>query len=268
MNGDDIQNRRPSLVPMPSRMELLLSRSVMLDISESDETLYEEENESKSGSAHASFPGVTFTDDASIASLNKEADVDETRETKRASRVTFTGVTYNDDTSIVSFDDKPNDVHQNEVNPETFNDSEISLKSQSTRITLSSHRDMIQKLTSDLSSSHSMKRSTKEVIKLSHFDTARYIMTWVWVLGALVLMFIFGTGGWAFPDGGNPTCDDNDAEKNASMCGMIDVIKAGTSSLAFLSGFIIAGFVSSARSLWLTRRTAYCELANATKIFL
>ena len=248
MNDDDIVDRRQSLEPMPSRMEILLSQSAILDISESE-------------------------------SERDEICYEEALENRKGCRVTFTDVALKDDASIKSFNNKLSHVHQNEV--KMFNDSERSSitfessqdktrhrKSQSTRITLSSHRDMVPELTSDLSEKHTMKRSTKEVIKLSHFDKSRYITTWVWVLVALSLMVIFGIGGWAFPDGGNPTCDDADAEKNATMCGMIDVIQAGTSSLAFLSGFIIAGFVSSAVYLWRIRRTAYCELANATKNLL
>ena len=61
------------------------------------------------------------------------------------------------------------------------------------------------------------------------------------------------------PDGNNPTCDPSNLDKNRTVCGMIEVIQSGASNLAFLSGFIIAGFVSSVVNLWRTRRTAYCK---------
>lgn len=79
---------------------------------------------------------------------------------------------------------------------------------------------------------------------------------------------IFSTlvgGCFLIPDGGNPTCDPSNADKNKTVCDMIEVIQKGANSLAFLSGFIIAGFVLSAVNLWcISRRTAYCALCGAT----
>ena len=112
-----------------------------------------------------------------------------------------------------------------------------------------------------------MKRSTTDIVKISYFDKQRYLINWLWVFMALALMVTFGVG-WAFPDGGNPTCDPSDADKNKTVCGMIDVLEAGEFNFAFLSGFIIAGFVSSGVKLWLARRSAYCQLCGATRNLL
>ena len=116
------------------------------------------------------------------------------------------------------------------------------------------------KLTRGKSASKSFKlhKDLPRLTKNSYLDKERYIMNWLWVFGALALMVIFGVGGWAFPDGSNPTCDPSDTAKNRTMCGMIEVVKAGMSNMTFLSGFIIAGFVSSAVKLWAMKRTAYC----------
>eukprot|EP00956_Cyclotella_meneghiniana_P027048 scaffold59883_cov66-Cyclotella_meneghiniana.AAC.1 len=107
---------------------------------------------------------------------------------------------------------------------------------------------------------HGVKRSTKDIVEhvkiTTYFDKKKYFKGWLWVFGALALMITFGVG-WVFPDGGNPTCDPSDTNKNKTVCGMIDVLEAGEFNFAFLSGFIIAGFVSSGVKLWLARRSAY-----------
>eukprot|EP00956_Cyclotella_meneghiniana_P041224 scaffold219183_cov66-Cyclotella_meneghiniana.AAC.1 len=122
----------------------------------------------------------------------------------------------------------------------------------------------------NISDDHGVKRSPKDIvehIKITYFDKKKYFKDWLWVFGALALMITFGVG-WAFPDGGNPTCDPSDAGKNKTVCGMIDVLEAGEFNFAFLSGFIIAGFVSSGVKLWLARRSAYVQLCSFTRNLL
>ena len=118
--------------------------------------------------------------------------------------------------------------------------------------------ELSRKVSTDILEDHNMKRSSADILKRSSFDKKKYAKVWLWAFGALALMVIFGVGGWAFPDGSNPTCDPSDADKNKTVCGMIEVIQSGTSNMAFLSGFIIASFVSSAVKFWRMKRTNYC----------
>lgn len=90
----------------------------------------------------------------------------------------------------------------------------------------------------------------------------------VWTIYAIVLAFSMGMSGLAFPDGGNPTCDERNQSKNKSACEMIASLDAGASSLAVLTSFVLGGFLASTRQLWLARRTAYCALCGATRNLL
>jgi len=79
-------------------------------------------------------------------------------------------------------------------------------------------------------------------------------------------MIIFGAGGWAFPDGGDPTCFPyGQGKKKNSVCGLQESLSNGSGSLLFLTSFVLAGFLMSSWTLWMTRRTAYCALCGATR---
>lgn len=145
-----------------------------------------------------------------------------------------------------------------EYKNEPYNSSARLAKGVTDRLTVKMHRELSKKFTSNLSNDHSCKRSAKDVMRLNYIHKKIYVTNCAWVFGALALMVVFGVGGWWFPDGSNPTCDTSNPDKNRTVCGMTEVIQSGASNLEFLSGFIIAGFVSSAVKLWTTRRTAYC----------
>ena len=117
-----------------------------------------------------------------------------------------------------------------------------------------------------LSKNHPIKRSPTSVIQQNHWNKRKWLQYSVWTIWACIIMIIFGAGGWAFPDGGNPTCVPyGQGKKNNSVCGLQESLSNGSESLLFLTSFVLAGFLMSSRTLWLTRRTAYCALCGATR---
>ena len=116
---------------------------------------------------------------------------------------------------------------------------------------------------------HSIKRGVNKLHSHQRlWSKRRWVRYSVWTIWALLLMIILGSGSWAFPDGNNPTCSDEDAQRNKAICHIILSIQEGRKSLLFLSSFILAGFLMSTRSLWLLRRTNYQELCGAVKNLL
>ena len=117
-------------------------------------------------------------------------------------------------------------------------------------------------LPENISSSHVGRGTTLKQNNI--LSMTKWVGYGIWTIWAFILMIIFGSGGWAYPDGSSPTCTDK-GDKNSAMCGVIDAMSSGSKSLTFLSSFILGGFLLSTRQLWLTRRTAYCALCGATR---
>ena len=105
--------------------------------------------------------------------------------------------------------------------------------------------------------------------KQNHWAFYNCVKYSIWTLYALTLMHIVGIGNFAFPDGNNPTCpSDDNGDKNHATCDMVKSLSSGASSLSVLASFILGGFLTSSRQLWLARRTAYCALCGATRNLL
>lgn len=117
-------------------------------------------------------------------------------------------------------------------------------------------------------SNSDMQRDSTTVLKQNKLKGWWWVQYGVWTVWAFILMLIFGSGGWAYPDGSDPTSCPEDGNINSAMCGMEEVLRAGSESLRFLSSFILGGFVLSSRALWLQRKTAYCALCGATRNLL
>lgn len=112
---------------------------------------------------------------------------------------------------------------------------------------------------------HDLVRSKRWMLQQGFWTPWQFLGYGAWTLYAIALMLALGWG-YVFPDGANPSCDA--AGKNSSFCEVLSVFNGGNDALKFLSGFVLAGFVASSRSLWLTRRTAYCALCGSTRNLL
>jgi len=117
-----------------------------------------------------------------------------------------------------------------------------------------------------------------------------------WTVLALGVMFVFGSGSWAFPDD-SPACldkaqqvhtivllrngtlasnstdtsDDPTTAVNSyasAMCELKESLENGVLSLTLLSAFIIGGFVMASVNIWLARRSSYLALCGATRNLL
>lgn len=71
------------------------------------------------------------------------------------------------------------------------------------------------------------QRTASEIINQNYWSARRLLGYSLWTWWALLLMIAFGTGGWAFPDGSNPSCDAGEPDLNKSMCGMISAMQKG-----------------------------------------
>jgi hypothetical protein len=125
----------------------------------------------------------------------------------------------------------------------------------------------------NITNNHLLTRTTDRMLQQNKFSLARWASYSAWTLLAFAIMLIFGSGGWAFPDGSNPsscppTGDQNSpptGDHNSSLCGAEEVLSIGSQKLYLLASFILGGFLLSTRQLWMTRRTAYCALCGATR---
>ena len=125
---------------------------------------------------------------------------------------------------------------------------------------------VINPIPESIAQEHSLQRNSNTTIKKNNpFPLTAWIKYSTYTVFAVLLMLIFGSGGWAFPDGNNPTCADG-SKKNHGVCLMQQVLANGSSSLYMLTGFILGGFLASSTGLWLTRRTAYASLCGATRM--
>ena len=89
-------------------------------------------------------------------------------------KVVISEIMFNDDVSLMSLD-----APRHEPTNEGTNQSAVRNNlPQSNRMTVSAHRDVSTRFTSDLTERHEIKRTTKEIIKLNHISKDRYIMTW------------------------------------------------------------------------------------------
>ena len=89
-------------------------------------------------------------------------------------KVVLSEIMFNDDVSLMSLD-----APRHEPTNEGTNQSAVRNNlPQSNRMTVSAHRDVSTRFTSDLTERHEIKRTTKEIIKLNHISKDRYIMTW------------------------------------------------------------------------------------------
>ena len=246
----------------PSQHELFVLSSMQLEISD-DELHHEIDTEMglktriemtqnpliATGSAVASSD-LSSAVASSDLSLDEELDIEKRAKRRIIDKPLNPLVETDSVISVVSF--------ASEYENEPYKSRPRLAKGETDRLTVKMHRELSKKFTSNLSKDHSCKRSAKDVVRLNHIHKEIFVTNCAWVFGAIALMVVFGVGGWSFPDGSNPTCDTSNPDKNRTVCGMTEVIQSGASNLEFLSGFIIAGFVSSAVKLWTTRRTAYC----------
>ena len=117
----------------------------------------------------------------------------------------------------------------------------------------------------DITNNHLLTRTADRMLQQNKYSLARWASYSVWTLLAFAIMLIFGSGGWAFPDGSNPSSCPEKGDKNSSLCGAEEVLSIGSQKLYLLASFILGGFLLSTRQLWMTRRTAYCALCGATR---
>ncbi len=122
---------------------------------------------------------------------------------------------------------------------------------------------LIPNLPSNISNEHGLHRY--RFTRNSHSTHMSWVRYVPYTFLAFTIMFVVGTGGWAFPDGANPTCDANKSSKNSAVCDIEKTLQASINSLLLLTGFILGGFLASSRALWLEKRRAYAALCGATR---
>jgi len=92
----------------------------------------------------------------------------------------------------------------------------------------------------------------------------------LWVIVALSIQLVLGSGSWAFPDTleGQLACDTESPDQNKNMCLLSKSLNDGVDTLRTLSAFVLGGYVVGSVNLWLKRRTAYCALCGSARNLL
>lgn len=72
-----------------------------------------------------------------------------------------------------------------------------------------------------------VNRSSKTIMSQTYWTPKIILMYTIWTWWALLLTIVLGSGGWAFPDGSNPSCNPNTPDRNKSVCGLVSVLQMG-----------------------------------------
>lgn len=110
------------------------------------------------------------------------------------------------------------------------------------------------------------RRDYRMMKQAKSWSSKFYFHYMTYLIVALLIQFLVGSGTWAFPDG-KPACDASYEQdmRNVKFCRLFESVEDSRDSLRLLSAFILGGFLLGSVKLWQSRRVAYSTACGATR---